>query len=49
MEGLLYDTNRIVMDEALQAYKDLKFVMPNQYSLVEVVHLLLVSVNIKRF
>ena len=43
------DTNRKVKDEAPQVYKDLKSVMTNQDSHVEVVHKLQVLVNVKDF
>jgi len=49
MEGIVCDTNRKVKDEAPQAYKDLKSVMANQDSLVDVVHRLEVLVNVKGF
>lgn len=47
MEGLVCDTNRIVMVKAPQAYKDYKFLLLNQYNLVEVMHWLQVSVSVK--
>ena len=43
------DTHRKVKDEAPQVYKDLKSVMTNQDSHVEVVYKLQVLVNVKDF
>lgn len=48
MEVLVCETNRIVIDEAPQAYKHLNFMMLHQYSMVEVVHRLQVPVKYQR-
>lgn len=49
MQGIVCDSDKRVIDEAPQAYKDLTKVMANQASLTEVVHRLKPLVNVKGF
>lgn len=47
MEDVVWDAHPSLRDEAPQAYKDLKTVMANQESMVEIVHHLTPIVNVK--